>query len=304
MVAKSKSKSRLRQAVARYRDARSALRTPASRQSRLGLDWMNFFHGRRANRLRPICGFLFGASRLVGPRCRFHADHGRPRRSCEPNPGRCAGRRVALETRLDCCGHRHDRQRRIDPCLRAHLFSCVIGFVAAGSQRRRHHARCRRGESWPCRPPRNVAADRPKFSFCGRRPRRDRRDHGRGRHVFRRVFDLFKNGRLILFTAALVLFQLADASMLPLIGESLAKTQATGSSIWMSGLIIAPQIVVAVMAPWVGYHSEKRGRKPLLLVGFAVEPLRAALLAFTSSYVFLVVAQLLSGITGARLLAY
>jgi hypothetical protein len=33
----------LRHAVARYRDARRALRTPASRQSRAGLDWMNFF---------------------------------------------------------------------------------------------------------------------------------------------------------------------------------------------------------------------------------------------------------------------
>lgn len=114
-----------------------------------------------------------------------------------------------------------------------------------------------------------------------------------------RIIDLLKNHGLVLFTAALVLFQLADASMLPLIGEGLAKTQANATSIWMSGLVIAPQIVVAILAPWVGYHSEKRGRKPLLIIGFAVEPLRAALLAFTSSYPFLVVAQLLSGVTGA-----
>jgi hypothetical protein len=44
---------------------------------------------------------------------------------------------------------------------------------------------------------------------------------------------------------------------------------------------------------------ENRGRKPLLLIGFAVEPLRAALLAFTSSYPFLIVAQLFSGVTSA-----
>jgi MFS family permease len=87
--------------------------------------------------------------------------------------------------------------------------------------------------------------------------------------------------------------------MLPLIGENLATTIPTESSIWMSGLIIVPQIVVAVFAPWVGYHSEKRGRKPLLLIGFAAEPVRAALLAFGSGYILLVVAQLLSGITGA-----
>ena len=114
-----------------------------------------------------------------------------------------------------------------------------------------------------------------------------------------RVVDLAKNHRLVLFTAALVLFQLADASMLPLIGENLATTIPTETSLWMSGLIIAPQIVVAIFAPWVGYHSEKKGRKPLLLIGFALEPVRAALLAFTANYGFLLVAQLLDGVSGA-----
>jgi MFS family permease len=114
-----------------------------------------------------------------------------------------------------------------------------------------------------------------------------------------RVVDLAKNHRLVLFTAALVFFQLADASMLPLIGEHLATTIPTETSLWMSGLIIVPQIVVAIFAPWVGYHSENKGRKPLLLIGFAVEPVRAALLAFTTNYGWLIVAQLLSGVTGA-----
>jgi hypothetical protein len=36
-----------------------------------------------------------------------------------------------------------------------------------------------------------------------------------------------------------------------------------------------------------------------LLVGFALEPVRAAVLAFTSNYALLVVAQLLDGISGA-----
>ena len=50
-------------------------------------------------------------------------------------------------------------------------------------------------------------------------------DYGRARNAAKgehakigRVVDLLKNDRLVLFTAALVLFQLADASMLPLIG--------------------------------------------------------------------------------------
>lgn len=38
-----KAKSRLRNAVARYRDARRSLHAPASWRSRYGLDWTNFF---------------------------------------------------------------------------------------------------------------------------------------------------------------------------------------------------------------------------------------------------------------------
>src|SRR5215831_10221541 len=38
-----RKKSRVRRTVARYRDARKSLHTPASRRSRLGLDWTNFF---------------------------------------------------------------------------------------------------------------------------------------------------------------------------------------------------------------------------------------------------------------------
>jgi MFS family permease len=114
-----------------------------------------------------------------------------------------------------------------------------------------------------------------------------------------RVLGLVRNHKLVLFTGALVLFQLADASMLPLVGEALATTATEQSPIWMAGLIIVPQIVVAIFAPWVGYHSEKRGRRPLLLLGFALEPIRAALLAFTANYEILVLAQVLSGITGA-----
>jgi len=67
----------------------------------------------------------------------------------------------------------------------------------------------------------------------------------------------------------------------------------------MSGLIIIPQIIVAILAPWVGYHSEARGRRSLLLLGFGLEPVRATLLAFTASYPFAIVAQVLDGISAA-----
>jgi MFS family permease len=55
--------------------------------------------------------------------------------------------------------------------------------------------------------------------------------------------------------------------------------------------------VVALLAPWVGFHSEKRGRRPLLLIGFAMVPIRA----ITAFYPFLLAAQILDGISGATI---
>jgi MFS family permease len=132
-------------------------------------------------------------------------------------------------------------------------------------------------------------------------------DHARARNAgsgeraanATRIVDLAKNRKLVLFTAALVLFQFADASMLPLIGENLAATIHRDAALWMSGVIIVPQIIVALFAPWVGFHSEKRGRRPLLLIGFGVEPIRAILLAFTTGYPLLMVGQVLNGVSGA-----
>jgi MFS family permease len=115
------------------------------------------------------------------------------------------------------------------------------------------------------------------------------------------VLDLAKNRKLVLFTAATLLFQLADASMLPLIGEKVAVEMHANAAIWMSVLIIVPQVVVAVLAPWVGFHAEKRGRRPLLLIGFGIEPIRALLLAATANYSVLVAGQILSGISGATI---
>ena len=114
-----------------------------------------------------------------------------------------------------------------------------------------------------------------------------------------RVLALAKNRELVLFTAAIVFFQLADASMLPMMGENLATTRGDHAAIWMSGLIVVPQIVVAILAPWVGFHSEKRGRRPLLLIAFALEPVRGFVLAASAAYPALLFGQILSGMTGA-----
>ena len=132
-----------------------------------------------------------------------------------------------------------------------------------------------------------------------RNARRGEAGSGKQRTSAVRILELVRNRKFILFAAATVLFQLADASVLPLVGENLATSIRDHAALWMSGLIIVPQVVVAILAPWVGFHSEKKGRRPLLLIGFGLEPVRALLLAFSSSYSVLVIGQGLSGVTRA-----
>ena len=118
-------------------------------------------------------------------------------------------------------------------------------------------------------------------------------------HKLERVIDLATNRRLLQFAVCLILFQFANASMLPLVSETLGASKAASGPILISGLIIGPQIVVAILAPWIGYLSEVRGRKPLLLIGLAVEVVRAILFAFVTNYRALIAIELLDGVTGS-----
>ena len=122
-------------------------------------------------------------------------------------------------------------------------------------------------------------------------------------HTFdlQRLVDLTKNWRLVLFAGALVLFHLCNASLLPLVGENLAHSKIANSALFMGGLIVVPQVVVAVLAPWIGYWSELWGRKPLLLAGFAIETVRALLFALISDPLLMMAVQLLDGVTGAAI---
>src|ERR1700758_848113 len=107
------------------------------------------------------------------------------------------------------------------------------------------------------------------------------RNAGIGRRAanFQRIFDLTKNLKLYIFAGCIFLFQLADATMLPVISEDLAQAKNQSASLLMAGLIVPPQIIAAALSPWVGYYSEKFGRKPLLLIGFGIEVLRGLLFA-------------------------
>jgi MFS family permease len=112
---------------------------------------------------------------------------------------------------------------------------------------------------------------------------------------------LWQSSGLLTFAICLFLFQFANASVLPLLVEALVYQGAERSSLVVSVLIILPQIVVALMAPWVGRQAKSWGRRPLLLIGFGALPIRALLFASVTDPSLLLCLQVLDGISGAVL---
>ena len=112
---------------------------------------------------------------------------------------------------------------------------------------------------------------------------------------------LWQDSRLLVFSVCLFLFQLANASVLPLAGEALVHESQAGSSLILSALIIVPLIIVALMAPWAGRRAQSWGRRPLLLIGFAALPIRALGFALISDPLLLVGVQVLDGVSATVL---
>src|SRR5262249_43911511 len=87
--------------------------------------------------------------------------------------------------------------------------------------------------------------------------------------------NLLKNHGLLIFGLCLLLFQLANASLLTQISQALPRAEGRLSSLVVSALIVFPQIIVAALAPWAGRSAATWGRKPLLIIGLAAVPIRS-----------------------------
>jgi MFS family permease len=87
--------------------------------------------------------------------------------------------------------------------------------------------------------------------------------------------------------------------MLPLVSERLGQSSLAFGPLLLSSLIVAPQLVVSFLSPWVGYFSELWGRKPLLLIGFGLEIIRGVLFSFVTDTSLLTAVQILDGLSGA-----
>jgi predicted MFS family arabinose efflux permease len=95
------------------------------------------------------------------------------------------------------------------------------------------------------------------------------------------------------------LFHLSNAAMLPLAGAAVTMRAGNFANVIIAACIVVPQLVVAMLSPWVGRAAQKVGRKRLLLLGWGALPLRGLLLAVLPGAWPLVIGQAVSGVSAA-----
>jgi MFS family permease len=124
---------------------------------------------------------------------------------------------------------------------------------------------------------------------------------GHRRTLKAQLHGVADNRPLLIFCACILLFQLANAAMLPFLGSILTMHSGRWATALIAACIVVPQIVVAILSPWVGRRAEAWGRRPLLLLGFTALPIRGIMFAFISNPYLLVAVQILDGVSAAVL---
>ncbi|MGA8755344.1 MAG: MFS transporter [Stellaceae bacterium] len=101
---------------------------------------------------------------------------------------------------------------------------------------------------------------------------------------------------LLLYAGCTMLFHFANAPLLPLVGQKLAFAHREWATAMMSACIIAAQMIMLPIALFVGWNADRWGRRPILLIGFGILPIRAALYTLSNASGWLIGVQLLDGI--------
>ena len=113
------------------------------------------------------------------------------------------------------------------------------------------------------------------------------------------VLGLVRQRPLLIFASSVLLLQLANAAMLPLMAGVVTTRSSQWAPVLIAACIIVPQAIVALMSPSVGSMAQQWGRRPLLLLGFAALAIRGVLFATVRDPYLLVAVQVFDGITAA-----
>lgn len=110
---------------------------------------------------------------------------------------------------------------------------------------------------------------------------------------------LLSDRRLLIFAICVMLFHLSNAAMLPLAGAAVTMRAGDFANLIIAACIVVPQIVVALLSPWVGRAAARVGRKRMMLLGWGALPVRGLLLAVLPGSWPLVAGQAVSGVSAA-----
>ena len=113
------------------------------------------------------------------------------------------------------------------------------------------------------------------------------------------ILALLRQRTLLVFAGCIMLLQLANAAMLPLMAGVVTTRSSKWATVLIAACIIVPQAIVALTSPSVGRKAQAWGRRPLLLIGFAALAIRGVMFAMVHDPYLLVVVQVLDGITAA-----
>jgi MFS family permease len=128
---------------------------------------------------------------------------------------------------------------------------------------------------------------------------RARQSSGRQDSGAARWREIFSNRSLLVFAVCLLLFQFANASILPLASERVSLEHGAISALVTSAFVVVPQVVTALLAAWLARQADEAGRKKLLIAAFAALLARTVLFALDLGPWFLAGVQVLGGLTAA-----
>jgi MFS family permease len=104
---------------------------------------------------------------------------------------------------------------------------------------------------------------------------------------------------MVIFFVCTLLFFAGNAAILTLAAAGLAASSPRLASLLVPAAVVVPQALVALLSPWVGRAAQRWGRRPLLLLGLSMVPLRALLFALGLPPLAMVGLQALDGVGAA-----
>ncbi|WP_115709280.1 MFS transporter [Legionella sainthelensi] len=109
--------------------------------------------------------------------------------------------------------------------------------------------------------------------------------------------QLTKSKPIVIFFSSVIMFHIANAAQLPLVGQELAEINPDRDAIFMASCIVLAQLVMVIVALSLRLIIDKTGRRPIYLFAFIFLIARALLFSSTKNSYQLLSIQLLDGVS-------